>query len=967
MRQSDGEGNRLVEYMLDDHLSITGARAALTELPLPEDAFAFGSFRLLTTQRRLERDGVVVPIGGRAFDLLRTLLEHAGQVVGKTELLRQIWPNSVVEEGSLRFHIAALRKALGEGRYIENIAGQGYSFVASVSRLPGALPADMRPRPARALPPRRGRLVCRAEVLKALAEQLLEHRFVTVVGPGGVGKTTVALELVHNLASEFDGDICFLDVGNAFDPGLLAGGLVSALGVPVQPAGAAPDLITFLRGRRMLLVLDGCEPGVDAAAVLAGQLFREAPDVHLLATSREALRADGECVHRLFPLDYPAPNEGQTANDALGFAAVQLFVERVASSRPGFALTDEDAPLVSMICRKLDGLALAIELAAGRVDAYGVGEVAHQLETRFALAWSGRRTAAARHQTLGATLDWSHQLLSASEQVVFRRLGVFAGAFTLRMATDVVADQGVSEMEATELLGSLVSKSLVQFTMEGQYGGYRLLAMTRSYAIDKLQRAGETRGIAYRHGKLIWCLLEDGAATVRGHGLKRSVDLLDDVRAALEWSLSADGDFDAACGIAAGSAPIWLEAGLLIECRYWMNRVLDSAGAAALGANRHLAIQAALASAETFTNGFTADSFCKWLNTLAIAKSIANIEQQLTCLIVLWAHKIRSPDYVEALSLARQLDEISIARSDPGVSALADWMVGISYHHLGQLSMARLHLERSLASDTLKARQGMMTQFGYDRRVPSLGVLGNLLWLEGRSDQARQLGAAAITEARGLPYPVPLCEALTWQALNLHLRGDDPEQSDALLDEAIAHARAHFIDSYVGLGLALKGLNTAIRGNFAGGAQVVEGLDLLSQANYEVFHPLFRSELARLQVQAGMRLRDQDIDALFEFEARGLENWSSAEVKRNLGEIVFHRGDADRATRLFADAADCAERQGALSWALRASLSIARSAADGDSRLRGVRVLYQLRQRFTEGETTVDVQAADLFLANRPN
>ena len=967
MRQPDGEGSRSVDHGARDRGSVAGGRRAFAEAPVPDDVFVFGAFRLLAAQRRLERDGLTLPLGGKAFDILRALVERAGQVVGKAELLRQVWPNSVVEEGSLRFHITTLRKVLGEGRYIENVAGQGYSFVASVARLPGGLPADMRPRAARPLPARPARLVGRNAVLQGLAEQLLEHRFVTVVGPGGVGKTTVALALAHDLAAEFEGDVCFLDVESAFDPGLLAGGLASALGVPMQPAGAAPGLMTFLRGRRMLLVLDGCEPGVDAAAALAGQVFRDAPDVYLLATSREALRADGEFVHRLFPLDYPAPDTGQTAVEALGFAAVQLFVERVASSLPGFALTDEEAPLVGMICRKLDGLALAIELAAGRVDAYGVGEVARQLESQFALMWPGRRTAVARHQTLSATLGWSHQLLSAREQDLFRRLSVFAGPFTLRMATAVVADETISEAEATELLGGLVSKSLVQFSMDGQHGAYRLLAMTRSYAFEKLRQAEEARWVADRHGKLIRRLLEDAAAGAPGEGLRRPTELLDDVRAALEWSLSEDGDIESAAALAAGSAPIWLEAGLLVECRFWMARVLESVDAPALAAHRRLAIQAALASAETFTDGFTEDSFRKWSGAFATAKSLANVEQQLTCLVVLWAHRIRSPGYLEALSLARQADELAMVHADQGVRAMADWMVGISHHHLGQLSTARPHLERSLACDSLKARQALMMKFGYDRRIPSLGVLSNLHWLEGRPDQALKLGAVAVAEARGLPYPVPLCEALTWQAFNLHLRGDDPQQVDGLLDEAVAHAQAHFIESYVGLGLALKGLNAAHRGDLGGGAQVREGLDLLSRSNYEVFHPLFRTELARLQVKAGMRMRDHDVDALFELAAGAPENWASAEVTRNLGEIVLHSGDAERAGRLFADAADGAERQGALAWALRASLSLARSATDEGARRHAVRALHERRQRFTEGETTADLQAAEVFLANRLN
>lgn len=967
MHQADEEGRRAIDRGPHDSDTVAGGGRSFAEAVLLEDTFVFGSFRLLAAQRRLERDGLILPLGGRAFDILRTLVERAGQVVGKAELLRQVWPNSVVEEGSLRFHITTLRKALGEGRYIENVAGQGYSFVLPVSRLPGALPADVKPRPARSLPARPGRLVGRAEVLRALARQLLEHRFVTLVGPGGVGKTTVALALAHDLASQFDGEVCFLDVESAFDPALLAGGLAAALGVPMQPAGAAPSLMTFLRGRRMLLVLDGCEPSVDAAAALAGQIFRDAPDIHLLATSREALRADGEYVHRLFPLDYPAPDAGRTAVEALGFAAVQLFVERVASSRPGFALTDPEAPLVGMICRKLDGLALAIELAAGRVDAYGVGEVARQLESQFALMWPGRRTAVARHQTLSATLGWSHELLSAREQVMFRRLSVFVGAFTLRMATAVVADEAISETEATELLGGLVSKSLVQFVMEGRHGAYRLLAMTRSYAFDKLRQAEETRWAADRHGKLIRQLLESAAMGAEGDGLRRPVDLLDDVRAALEWSLSPDGDAESAASLAAGSARIWLEAGLLVECRSWMTRVIEVVDAAALCPHQQLLIQAALASAETFTAGFTADSFGKWSKALAIAQSVANVEQQLTCLVVLWAHMIRSPNYLEALSLARQADDLATLHSDQGARALADWMVGISHHHLGQLSTARLHLERSLACDTSRARQALMTQFGYDRRIPSLGVLSNLLWLEGRPDQALKVGAAAVAEARRLSYPVPLCEALTWQALNLHLRGDDPEQTVALLDQAVTHAETHFIESYVGLGLALKGLIAVSGGDLDQGSQVFEGLDLLSRSNYEVFHPLFRSELTRLQTQAGMRLRDQDFDALLELEASGPENWSSAEVKRNLGEILLHRGDADGAERLFSDAVECAERQGAHAWALRASLSLTRAATDEGARRRARGLLEAQVHRFSEGLATNDLQTAMLFLSNSSN
>jgi predicted ATPase/DNA-binding winged helix-turn-helix (wHTH) protein len=941
---------------------VVAGKPAGAVAPGRKDTLAFGAFRLLVDQRRLERDGSPVALGAKAFDILRILVEQAGQVVRKAELLRRAWPNTTVEEASLRFHIAALRRALGEGHYIENIAGQGYSFVASVSRLADERASEARPKTARPLPARPRRLVGRNSVLKTLAEQLLEHRFVTVVGPGGVGKTSVALALAHELAAQFDGDTCFFDIGSMFNPELPAGGLATALGIPVYPVNAAPGIVTFLRQRRMLLVLDGCEPGVDAAATLAEQLVKEAPHLHLLATSREALRAEGEHVHRLFPLDYPAPDQGQTAEDALGFAAVQLFVERAASARHGFVLTDEEAPLVSTICRKLDGLALAIELAAVRVDAYGVREVSHQLESQFALMWPGRRTAVARHQTLSATLGWSHQLLLTREQIVFRRLSVFAGAFTLRMVIAVVADASITEAEATELLGSLVSKSLVQFSMEDSNGSYRLLDMTRSYAFDKLVQADEVNLIAGRHAQLVRRSLEERGAPAEENG-QRASELLDDVRSAIEWSLSPEGDLDLGAALAAASASVWLQAGPLVECRFWMTRVLDSIGAPRLDAHRRLSIQAALAAAETFTDGFTDASFDSWLNAFDSAESLGDIQQQLTCLTVLWAHRIRSPDYNEALSRACQVDKLTQALPDQGLHAMADWMVGIAHHHLGRLATARPLLERSLAEDTLAARQAMMTQFGYDRRIPTLGVLSNLHWLEGRPDQALEFGAAAVSEAQHSPYPVPLCEALTWQALNHHLRGDDPARLDTLLDEAIAHARRHFIESYVGLGLALKGLNAAARGDSGVSALVSEGLDLLSTSKYEVFHPLFLTEFARRQAQAGVRLRDDEIDVLLQLKAGKPGNWSSAEVKRNLGEILLSQGERSRGLQLLADALDCAEQQGARGWALRAALSLARAAGDEVSQRQASKRLEDLLHRFTQGRETADLRAASRFLA----
>ena len=324
------------------------------------DAVSFGPFRLAPSERLLERAGKAVPLGGRALDILVVLLEHAGEVVSKRDLIERVWPDVIVDEGSLRFHISALRKALSDGkdgaRYVTNVPGRGYCFVEPI-----LYPRPFEPAAAEnptfgqtyRLPSRLPRMVGRDETVGTLLTRLLAHRFVTIVGPGGIGKTTVAIAVFHALLPEFEGAVCFIDLGTLSDPRLVSSNLASALGLPVGSDDAIPTLINYLRDKQMLLVFDSCEHVIEAVAELSETIFMQSPQIHLLATSRESLRVEGEQVHRLFPLDYPPEDVGLTAEEALDFPAVQLFVERVAASTQDSSLSDEDAGTVAEICRKL--------------------------------------------------------------------------------------------------------------------------------------------------------------------------------------------------------------------------------------------------------------------------------------------------------------------------------------------------------------------------------------------------------------------------------------------------------------------------------------------------------------------------------------------------------------------------------------------------------------------------------------
>jgi len=456
-------------------------------------AISFGPFRLFPKSRLLEKDGAPLHLGGRALDILIFLAERAGEVIDKRELIKRVWADVTVDEGSLRFHITTLRKALGDAgegsRYVVNVPGRGYCFAAPLIRASEQRTGPAVPSP-HTLPSPLARMIGRDDAVERISTELAQHRFVTIVGPGGIGKTSVALAVAHGELQAFDGQVSFVDFGALTDARLVPGTIAAALGLTVNSEDPMPGLLTFLRSRRTLLIFDSCEHIIDELAPLAEHIVQEAPELHVLATSRESFRTEGERVHRLFPLDCPPQRDGLGIADILAYPASQLFVERIAESLGDFELSEEDAPLVAEICRRLDGIALAIELAAGRVNAYGIAGTASLLDSRFSLLWRGRRTAIPRHQTLSAALAWSYDLLPAAESATLRGLSVFVGPFTLEAALAVASSQGIGESEAVEAISNLLSKSLIATSPAERRLRYRLLDTTRAFLGEKLVENG---------------------------------------------------------------------------------------------------------------------------------------------------------------------------------------------------------------------------------------------------------------------------------------------------------------------------------------------------------------------------------------------------------------------------------------------------------------------------------------------
>jgi predicted ATPase/DNA-binding winged helix-turn-helix (wHTH) protein len=886
-----------------------------------------GAFELVPSQRLLLKDEEAVKLGSRALDILVALAEKPGGIISQKELIARVWPGVFIEEVSLRVHIAALRKALDcDGtRYVSTVPGRGYGLIAPTSRV--MQEAADGPEPAFRLPPPPARVVGREEDVRKICDKLLSTRFVTVVGPGGVGKTTVALSAAHELLAEFLGAVCLVELSPFDSPQLLAPAITSAFRLPVRAQDPLPELGAHLRGKRVLLVLDGCEHLIAEAASVVERLFRDVPDLHILATSREALRVHGEQIHQLPPLVSPPADQNLSLAEITAYPAVQLFVDRIV--RAGFSdgLIDEDARIVGRMCRQLGGIALAIELAAGRVAIYGIRGTASLLNGQFALLWPGRRTAPPRQQTLNATLDWSYNLLSDDEQRVFRQLSVFTGGFTIAGVCNVVTGDGSEETAFLEVVASLVAKSLAAVDPTTASDRYRLLDMTRTYAEAKLQRAGEEPALRRRHAVYYRDLL--GQAGRDNQDPRTLASEIDNIRAALNWSFNGSGDAELGVQLAALSATAWLGLGLLTECHDWMKMASLALETTPAPLPQQLGIQMALASTLLFTASDIGEFEPVWNKAFDLAVSLGDVESQMSCQLALWAQRIRVPRYSDALEVAENCLRTAERSGNPGAIGQAEWMLGQAKLHLGRLGEARAHYRRFIAVDTEPSRWAMMKQTGYDRRSDALGNMSCLLWLTGSPEQALRTGSEAVSVAGSLEFPLPIAVAGMWNGLARYFVEPEIDAIEAEMVDLVEHARTHGIVQFHGFGLSMLGLCQARRGQIDEGRRLVdEGLRLQDASHIRVFHPVIRTELAEAAANQGLvEEAERILQQNDEDDVNDPEHWWTSEILRTKAVVAEAAGQGELAVDLCRQANILARRQGAVAWELRAAISFARMHA----------------------------------------
>src|SRR5437868_5241159 len=457
-------------------------------------AIEFGRFRILPHRRELLAQGRPVELGGRAFDVLMALIEASGAVVGKEALMNRVWPNRIAEESSLHVEISALRNAFGADRnLIRTVSGRGYQFTGEIRTIAASpdtqavarrvVLVSVPPRPSTNLAEPVSELIGRELEVDEVLGLTAAHRLVTLTGAGGIGKTRLGLDAARRLLPKFADGVWVIELAPLSDPDLVPAAVATALGLDLTGGAVSPERVAnALAAKQLLLVLDNCEHLVGAAASMAEAVLRANPAACVLATSREPLRAEGECLYRVPSL--AAPTEGsRDVEELLQYGAVRLFVARARAAEPQFS---PDGRVVAAICRHLDGIPLAIELAAARTNALGVEELAARLNDCLHLLTGGRRTALPRHQTLRATLDWSYELLPETERVVLRRLAIFAGGFTLTTASAIAASAEIAATNVVEDVANLLAKSLVRADVGHASPQYMLLETTRAYALEKL-------------------------------------------------------------------------------------------------------------------------------------------------------------------------------------------------------------------------------------------------------------------------------------------------------------------------------------------------------------------------------------------------------------------------------------------------------------------------------------------------
>lgn len=938
----------------------------------PSRSFTFGPFVLIPERQLLLQRGTPVRIGNRAMDMLTLLVERPGDVVSKRDLLSHVWPDTIVEEGNLKVNMTALRRALGDGagaaRYIATVTGRGYRFIAPVQKFEASGPSlalTAAVTDGHHLPAETTRIFGRADTIDTVRRDLNESRLVSIVGAGGIGKTTVAIAAARAAARERADGAAFIDLATIGDSQFVPTAIASALGLGMTAGDPLASVVHVLKSQQKVLLLDNCEHLLAAVAAAVDRLTRDLADVRIIATSREPLRLRGERVHRLRGLECD-PHESPKADEARTFPAVELFATR-ASERAGYRLTDADAPAVAEICRRLDGNALAIELAATQTAAFSPARILQMLDDSFRLLNLGPRGAPPRQQSLLATLDWSYSLLSEPEAALLRAISVFAGIFSADGATAV---SNRRPAEVVDALAQLAAKSLLAMDNNAEIVSYRLLETTRAYCIERLRISGEDKAVRRRHAEHVCAVLEQAESewsqrparewsAAYGH-------VVDDLRAALAWAGPDEANRPLRIRLTVAGLLLWNHFSLIEECHAHVSRAVEELDAAGLGGTAlEMKFKLWLGGSTMITRGLKPQAMDALRRAWWIADQIGDTDYRHRCLMLIAAYELFTGEYDAGMRTIETFASVAAA-DDPSILPEGEVHLGIAELFLGRLQDARRRFEALQRRDLRYFNGSYSVRYMADIVVLLECALSQVQWLTGFPDTAARTATAAFERARPAHHHLSLNNALTYACPIFYWSGRYEEcgRYVELLTEHVTRQgliTRRPIASFYRAALAY----TQSGASSVGIDDLKQAIEEFRNVNYLARMPYYLSVLADALAHGGqLGEAETTLRTALDIAHAQNESWCLPELLRVQASILTAQGRPDDAEAILVEAMALAREIGALSWRLRAANDLAtlwqvRSRAD-DAR----RLLLPVYTEFTEGFATRDLMVTASLLAS---
>ncbi|MCP3368036.1 ATP-binding protein [Bradyrhizobium cajani] len=913
-------------------------------------------------------------MGGRAFEILAELAQAEGDLVTKNDLTERVWRGVFVEESALRVHIAAIRKAFGPDRdMLATEVGRGYRLLGgwqirqTDAPLQSAASELLR---STNIPNASFDLIGRAAAIAHVWELLSAYRVVSLVGPGGIGKTSLALQAARTPPAGFAADRLLVELASLPDPKLVCSAVASMLGIKLEGEEISPESIARAIGARpLLLILDNCEHVVDTVAQMANTIVSRCPETSIVVTSREALRIDGEQVYRVPPLGVP-PEPRLRPDGASAYTAVELFMTRAKALGSSFSPDEENLGAVAAICRRLDGIPLAIEFAAARAVMLSPAKIAALLDDRFKFLTTGRRTALPRQQTLRATLDWSYDLLPETEARILRQLGIFAGEFLLDGVIAVVGD-GMGDV--TDQLANLVAKSLVLAEIRGDHPSYRLLDTTRAYALEKLRARGEFPDAARRQARYYCGLFAnaeaDSEVKPQSEWLAFYGRHIDNVRSSLDWAFAPGGDARIGVALTAAAVPLWVQLSLLAECRERTELALSNLDESAANAPRlRMQLSAARGWSLMYCVGRAREAGPAWAVTLQLAEQLGDRDYLLRSLWGLCIDQFNNGEFRQVPGFVDRFTDVVAGSSNSVDRMMAERLLATKLHYLGDQWLAHRHIDRALSHLADLTAKPQVTRFRFDLRASAYCFQARILWLLGFADQALSVVERNVEEGRASGHALTFCSVLGQGACFVAFLAGDLAAAERYCTMLIEHTERHPIRLWNVWARAFRGVVMARGGDLATGLSLLrKALALAGEAR---FLPRFLLPLGELagclgeagEVSQGLATVDE---ALARCEARD-ELWYAAELWRIKGELLLHPGEyrsVAGAEQAFEKAFEVARGQGALFWELRTAISLARLWTSQSRPADARQVLDSVYGKFTEGFEIADLKRARAMMA----